>query len=161
MKHSHFAFLAAALLALGMSACDKKSDDAPSVGKGSTPAASAAIGEPAPAATQEPPKAAADDSGAMGPNALNEAFKADKGKWEKKEVRVKGFFMGSTTQGDQVNVSVYNEAAISADSVLCVFAKDDAEQVTKLFQKNPLTVTGVVDGTFFDKVKLKDCKKAD
>jgi len=152
----------ATLAVAGLVACDDGK------GKGGEPTGSAkpaatTAKSAAPKKSAEPAKSAApkDDAAGMTATELNKGYEADKAKWEGKEVAVKGFYMGMTKQGDQVNVSVYTEASIDADSVLCVFPADVAAKLDKKMQKEPIAVKGTVDGLFFKKVKLKDCKLAD
>jgi hypothetical protein len=114
-----------------------------------------------PAATK--PAAAKPASGGklpdvMTPDEAIDRFKANKSSMMGKTVKIKGYYFNYTSQGDQLNVDVTGKPDISAKGTLCIFPSSAKGALDKLKQKSMITVSGTVDGEFFGRPKLKDCK---
>lgn len=94
----------------------------------------------------------------MTPDEAINLWKSDKSSLMGKKVKIKGYYSNYTKQGDQLNVDVLPSTDISAKGTLCIFPSSALGGLDKLKQKSQITVSGTVDGEFFGRPKLKDCK---
>lgn len=144
------------LAALLLVACGK--DD--SGGAATTAAAKSPPAKPA-AATPAPKPAAtaaAKLPDIMTPDQAINQWKADKSSMMGKKVKIKGYYFNYTKQGDQLNVDVTPQPDAASKGTLCIFPGSAQGALDKVKQKSEITVSGTVDGEFFGRPKLKDCK---
>lgn len=115
------------------------------------PPATAAQAQPAPAPTAAPAPAA----GTLSVDKLN----AERASFVGKTVTVEGFMLGTTTQGEQVNVSVGKTGDIGTkEAILCIAPAASKDTFMKVTQKSAIKVSGTVaSDAFFDKAKLTGC----
>jgi hypothetical protein len=115
--------------------------------------APAAPAKAAPA--KEAPKAAAPAGDALDVVTLNKDRESHVGG----TVEVKGYYLGTTKQGDQVNISVAQVPEIGTkDGLLCVGEAGDGA-FDGLVQKQEIRVSGTVsDKAFFGRAMLDGCK---
>ena len=118
-------------------------------------------------ATPAPPKPAAAAAKPAGATKLPDVmtseqavaqFKADKASMMGQKVKIKGFYMGYTKQGDQLNVDVSPKPDVATSGPLCIFPASAKAVLDKLSQKSSFTVSGTVEGDFFSRPKLTGCK---
>lgn len=165
MSFQRVSFLAALLVvASGVIAC-KKSDSGSSATPTSTATAPAAPPEPAatPAAPAASAAAPATPPAPKEPDVMTSEqavakFKADKASMMGQKVKIKGFYMSHTVQADQINVDISPKPDIGTSGPLCVFPIASKADLAKLHQKSEITVSGTVEGEFFDRPKLTGCK---
>jgi len=139
--------------ALHLVACGKEdSGAAATAGKPAAKATSPAAKTPAKPAT---PSKLPD---VMTPDEAMSHFKADKASMMGKRVKIKGYYNGHTTQGDQINVDVSPKPEAGSKGPLCIFPGSAKAALDKLKQTSQIVVSGKVDGAFFDRPKLTDCK---
>lgn len=94
----------------------------------------------------------------MTPDEAIERWKTDKSSMKGKKVKIKGYYFNYTSQGDQLNVDITGKPDISAKGTLCIFPSSAKAALDKVKQKSMITVSGTVDGEFFGRPKMKDCK---
>lgn len=153
MAHRRLTSLALSLAALHLIACGKgDSGGAPAATAAAKPAATT------PAAPAPKPAAAAKLPDLMTPDEAIAQFKADKGSMMGKKVKIKGYYFDYTKQGDQLNVDVTPKPDVASKGALCIFPGSAKAALDKVKQKSQITVSGTVDGDFFGRPKLKDCK---
>ncbi|APR76527.1 Hypothetical protein A7982_01874 [Minicystis rosea] len=146
------------LLALGapaIVACGK-SDSGTTTTVTTTQAAPA----PKPVATTPPAKPATATKlpDIMTSEQANNQFKADKASMMGQKVKIKGYYMGYTKQGDQLNVDISPQPDVASKGPLCIFPASAKAALDKVSQKSTITASGTVEGDFFGRPKLTGCK---
>ena len=157
MKRLHTLLLALPLAAL-LVACAK--DDAGSAASTTAAVTSKPAKPTPPASTQKPaaPATPAKVPEVMTPDEAINLWKTDKSSLSGKKVKIKGYYFSYTKQGDQLNVEVTPSADAGSKGTLCIFPASAKAGLDKVKQKSQITVSGTVDGEFFGRPKLKDCK---
>lgn len=113
-----------------------------------------------PASTQKPatPATPAKIPEVMTPDEAINLWKTDKSSLSGKKVKIKGYYFNYTKQDEQLNVEVTPSAEAGSKGTLCIFPASAKAGLDKVKQKSQITVSGTVDGEFFGRPKLKDCK---
>jgi hypothetical protein len=114
----------------------------------------------APGGTTTPAKAATPlkPGEVLTPEDAMARFTADKASLMGKRVKIKGYYVDYTKQGDKVNVELDPKPDVMSKGPLCQFPASALGDLDKLKKKTQITASGTVDGEFFGRPLLKDCK---
>ena len=74
-----------------------------------------------------------------------------------KRLRVRGYYLGTTPEGDKLNAQLAPAADIMSKGPLCVFPASAKPALDKLKDKSLFTASGTVTGDFFGRPLLSDC----